>query len=207
MRHTGFEPTLKDFIINRIIADSGFVEHLIPQKKLENEFTLWFCNNEKAVLMYEISRDSNLEIALTNGKKKNENIKIEKRRRYSPFGKKEGVDSQEIISSITLSVGEKMHEIPSKAFDDLFSPNLCEVYLPVKPIQAFLSNDHQYVYLYICGKVKYKDEAAAYDGFRKSYLAKIVLSLKEGYITTIVVPGQILELYNWISRPIDFNGF
>lgn len=207
MRHTGFEPTLRDFIVNRIISDKEHVKHLTTQKQLGNEFTFWFCDDEKAVLIFEMSRDSHLQISLTKEKRKEDDIKTERQRPYSPFGKEESIDSQLVISSVTLSVGETIHRIPATAFDDLFAPNLCGVNLPMKPIQAFLSDDHEYVYVYICGKVKYEDESEFYNGFRKSYLAKLVVSLKDGYVTTIVVPGQILELYNWISCPIDFTGF
>lgn len=207
MRHTGFEPTLREFIANRIITAKEQEKHISPQKSLQYEFVLWFCNDERVILIFELSRDSAIQITLSKKEVKTDEIEIKSKRRYSPFGIDEGNSTQELLSSAILSIGSFEYELPAEAYDDLFSPNFCGVDLPMKQVRAFLSNDREYVYIYICGKAKYGKESEFYDGFRKSYLAKLVISIKNGYETTIVVPGGILELYNWISCPIDFPTF
>lgn len=201
MKHTGFEPTLAEFISKRILEDKKNNRHIVTTGQLRDEFTLWICNENYATLMLELSKDSVIQITVANKKISVKDRNVISNRKFSPFGKDLEQDTQEIIVSITISLNDKEYTLPTEAYDDLFFPNFCEVNLPVRSIQAFLSNDKKYIYLYIYGKTRYKKESEFYKGFRNSYIAKIVMNLENGYETTIVVPGRILELYNWISCP------
>jgi hypothetical protein len=204
-RHTNFEPTLKEFIIKRILEDQSHEAHLSSWKNLE-EFTLWVCNEKKAVLQFELSRDTVLQVTVEQTKREFNALKKQRKRSYLPMGKNLE-DSIGIISSMIVSVGNVNHEIPEEVFKDLFSPNFCEVALPINQIKAFLSNDRTHVYIYFFRKVNVENELDFYREILNSYLAKVVVNLKNGYVAKIVVPARILEVYRWLSCPAIWPGF
>jgi hypothetical protein len=199
MRHTGFEPTLKEFIIRRVLADESLTKFLSNRRNL-SKFTLWLCDDQEAVMIFDGKGDGSVQVSL---EKKME--KAEKAASNETFGHLDTI--VETIANITVVYKNKKEILPLEAYEGLLFPNFCEVNLPVETVQAYLSEDEAHVYIYIYGKAIYSEDKDFYVGFRNAYIAKLIVSLNEGYIDRIIVPGRILELYNWISNPLGFIGF
>jgi len=110
------------------------------------------------------------------------------------------------IKSLTMTVNGQAVKIPKSAFEDLLFPNFCFTELSIKPIQAFVSENREYIYLYIFGEHRDSDKIAYNTAFQYSYMAKLIIDLEKGYQSRIVLRGDKLCYYNW-DNCLDFTGF
>ena len=86
------------------------------------------------------------------------------------------------IISIDILFNEKPIRIPRFAYEDLYDPNICEEQNFERGIEAYLSMNGEYIYVYLYG-----GEAAS------NYFAKLVFD-HEKYITRIVADyGDMVE--------------
>ncbi len=56
-----------------------------------------------------------------------------------------------VLTSITISINDKQFVIDDSTFNDLYFPNFCEISPYKRPLEAFLSPNKKYIYLYITG--------------------------------------------------------
>jgi len=56
-----------------------------------------------------------------------------------------------VLDSLTISINDKRFIIPDSIFSDLYFPNFCEISPNKRPIEAFLSPNKKYIYLYVTG--------------------------------------------------------
>ncbi len=100
------------------------------------------------------------------------------------------------IQSISIKINEKEAQIEDIFINDLYFPNFCEVDYAIKPIEAFLSSDKRYIYLYIFG---------GQDG--QTYFCKIIFDMMNKLtIGRMIAEGKELEAYQCLY-PKTFIGF
>jgi hypothetical protein len=110
----------------------------------------------------------------------------------TPFG----ANIKDTIYSSIKSIKIKNSFAPSRAFEDLLSPNLLEYQLAIKPIAAYYSKCKRYIYIYVYGS----KNSCPID---YSYLAKLIFNSRGHYISRIVYRGEFLEHFGFQYCP-DF---
>ena len=100
-----------------------------------------------------------------------------------------------IISSITILLNDKQLVIEDSTFNDLFFPNFCEISPHRRPIEAFLSPNKKFIYLYITGgQVNF------------NYFCKIIFDIEQKKVVgRMVADNNELRWYRTSNR--CFIGF
>lgn len=107
------------------------------------------------------------------------------------------------IKDIAIKINDEHIKIPKHAYNDLFEPNFCNVFYPMRPIEFHVSKDEKHYYLYIYGNSGITIEDTSYM-LPTNYIAKLVFDDK-GYKKRIIVTYPVLQSYD-ISR-LGFIGF
>jgi len=95
--------------------------------------------------------------------------------------------------SITINGSETL--IDNSVLQDLYFPNFCEVDYAIKPIEAFLSPDQKYIYIYLFGGQE-----------NLEYFCKIIFDInKKSTVGRMIADYKELGIYQCISK--DFIGF
>lgn len=109
-----------------------------------------------------------------------------------PYGGEYATPDREIIF-FDIKVNDKLIGIPRSAYQNLFTPNLCNIHNFFRQIEVYASLDGQFIYVYIYG-----GDAA------DTYFAKLVFNKKK-YLTKIVADYGVLSMHGSF-RP-NFIGY
>lgn len=100
------------------------------------------------------------------------------------------------IKFISIKVNGKESLIDKATLQDLYFPNFCEVDYAIKPIEAFLSPDGNYIYLYIFGGQE-----------NHEFFTKIIYGIREGKtVGRMIADSKELGAYQCLSYK-NFIGF
>jgi hypothetical protein len=116
-----------------------------------------------------------------------------------------GITSEDSIANCINEIKVNSVILPFYSFKDLYNPNRFETVLGIKPIEAYLSNNGQTIFLYVCGRLAL-DLMPINDAVTMSYMAKIMITNKGYYIDRIVADGLHLSHFGFGSCPL-FKGF
>lgn len=99
------------------------------------------------------------------------------------------------IKFISIKINEKETQIDKTMLEDLYFPNFCEVDYAIKPIEAFLSPDGNYIYIYLFGGQE-----------NLEYFCKIIFDIKKkSTVGRMIADHKELGIYQCISK--NFIGF
>lgn len=99
------------------------------------------------------------------------------------------------IKFISIKINGKETLINNTILEDLYFPNFCEVDYAIKPIEAFLSPDGKYIYLYLFGGLE-----------NLEYFCKIIFDInKKSTVGRMIVDHKELGVYQCV--PKNFIGF
>ncbi len=208
------ELTIKEYLLKRGVDHSAIAN----RDSLKLLRTL-ICN-DSVVMIFDTIQGKVIEIGVKKGYKyfdASEYLMPRDRGEFSnsllfyngqqaPFG---FMYEDTLVSTIKLlSVkvdGEPLY-LPRLAYEDLLFPNFCNIFVNITPINAFFSKKNDKLYLYIFGEHRRGESVSHFYGFYYSYMAKLIIDLKDGYKSRVVVRGEVLCYYNW-SDCFDFIGF
>jgi hypothetical protein len=208
------ESTLSEYLVK-----NGENPENISDRRLLHELRTLICN-ESEVLIFDTIQHKTVEIKVLMGQKGFdprkylmpgiEGVYSSSLELYNeedaPFGFMPEDTIVNYLTSIELKVDAQKIEIPVSAFEDLFFPNFCFTELSIKPIKAFSSTNGDKIFVYIFGENRLTENMAYQNSFQYSYMAKLIIDLKEGYQSRIVLRGDKLCYYNW-DNCLDFTGF
>lgn len=124
---------------------------------------------------------------------------------YNDIDMPYGITYLDSVNSYIEKITINDKDIPESAFSDLLNPNRFETTLSIKPIKGYLTNDNEFIYIYIFGKCN-DSMYVSPDCFELSYMAKLIFDSKGNYINRIVERGEILNYFGFYNCP-DFIGF
>ncbi|MBI5373161.1 MAG: hypothetical protein HZA79_14150 [Sphingobacteriales bacterium] len=99
------------------------------------------------------------------------------------------------IAEFSVTINQEKHTVDKSLLSDLFFPNLCEKYYAKNPVEAFLSPDEKYIYLYLFGG----QEA-------NTYLCKFIIDIElNAVVGRMLASFKELDFYQF--NYIGFIGF
>lgn len=210
------QTTLKDYIIEHKLNNKNDSIYLEEKEGLHSLKT-WVCN-PREIELYEQIGSTKIGVSIRKHQIPFSSEEYVMPNTYegakmllyndqnTPFGFIQSDSSASVISSLKATYNEKEIVIPDSAFNDLLFPNFCNVAFPIRPVEAYLSSDGSLIYLYIHGENRSNKSLSYQEGTRYSYLAKLIISLEDGYLTRVVLRGTELCYYNW-ETCLNFTGF
>jgi hypothetical protein len=100
------------------------------------------------------------------------------------------------VKFISIKINGNETLIDNTLFEDLYFPNFCEVDHAIKPVEAFLSPDRKYIYLYLFGGQE-----------NSEYFCKIIFDIKNrNAVGRMIADHKELEAYQCLY-PTNFIGF
>lgn len=214
------------YVLN--VHDKTLRDYLLFKKKIKPEFIsdrdnlkildTWICN-ESEVLIYD-KNGQIIDIYLEKGEKsfnpedflmsRDTAVSFSRPLLYdddnSPYGFIETDTLVSVIKKFEVKIDGKRIEIPQEAYSDLLFPNFCHTEIPIKPLQVFSTLNRDQIFIYLFGKLRIDERHSRQDAFHYSYMAKLIVDVKKGYQSRIVMRGENLCFYNWDNCP-DFIGF
>lgn len=206
-------------IIEYLVSKGVNKEYLSNRDSLKLLKTL-LCNSS-AIVIFDTIKDKTLEVTIVKTEMpfdpapyyympllKNDGfIEISSyKENIAPYGFLPSDKVVDAIKYLNVKVNGKEIEVPEEVYRDLLFPNLCYTNISIKPIQAYLSKEKDMIYIYIFGEYRQGANLAQQNMFPFSYMAKIIISLSDGFQDRIVVRGNKLCYYNW-DNCFDFIGF
>ena len=116
-----------------------------------------------------------------------------------------GITHTDTIISVINSMLINGIKVDPVSYDRLFNPNILATYISIKPIEAFLSEDKNNIYIYIFGEPK-SDMILRDTAFYFTYMAKMIYTMNGDYVGKIIMRGEELEYFNFHQCP-NFVGF
>jgi hypothetical protein len=206
------EPTLEQFLIKK-----GIEKDKISNRNNLKSLRKIVCN-QKNVLIYDQIGNNKIEVYIEKGAIKFDpldyviyGIDSTTFLFYSyedaPYGFVATDTIVNTISNLSIKIGGKKINIPSVLYEDLFFSNFCNTEVSIKPIEAYLSKDEKYVYLYIFGEHRALNKMTYNTAFQYSYMAKLIIDIENQKCQNrIILRGHELCYYNW-GECFDFIGF
>jgi hypothetical protein len=189
-----------EYVINNVL-ESPEDKMFITNRELLTSLCTKNCREEAVRIFDSLERKKTIEVNLDLANFVADSHKIEYEGEDSlisaidgflPFGAVTALPQTQ-IGSLEIRWGKRSLNIPQEAYQDLFNPDFCEGNYFKRPIMAYLSNDKEYLYLYIFG-----GESSG------MYFAKLIFD-QRGYIKRIVV--EYPELLRFGALRPDFLGF
>lgn len=211
------------------VREKNIQEYLLARTKTSPELIsnrnnlqlldTWICNNSQ-VLIYDTINLQTIEINIKKGNKQFDPNNFLKPRdkgdlfthpqlyddNNSPFGFIESDTVVNFIEDFEIRIEGITIEIPKEAYSDLLSPNFCYTELSIKPIQSFTTPKQDKVFVYIFGELRVDENHSRQYAYQYSYMAKLIIDIKKGYQSRVVLRGDKLCFYNWNNCP-EFVGF
>lgn len=206
------ELTLEQFLIKK-----GIETDEISDRKDLKSLRKIVCN-EQNVLIYDEIDSSKVEIYIEKDTKKFNPLEyvwygIDSTTflffsyENAPYGFTVADTIVNIIGNLSIKIDAKKIDIPNTLYKDLFFPNFCNTEVSIKPIEAYLSKNGKYIYLYIFGEHRTLNKMTYDTAFQYSYMAKLIIDIENHKCQNrIVLRGHELCYYNW-GECFDFIGF
>jgi len=100
------------------------------------------------------------------------------------------------INKLNIQIGDKQYDVPIEAYSNLFFPNFCNAFKPIRPLSVYKTKDEQLFFIYIYGANGLNEETSELRDVR-SFLAKLVFHIEKGYTGRIVLRNTELNAYQW----------
>lgn len=100
------------------------------------------------------------------------------------------------IKVLDIRIGDEKISVPTEEFSNLFFPNFCNNFKSIKPITAYKSKNKKLIFIYIFGGNGLTNQTSELREVR-SFLAKLIFDLDEGYKGKIVLSNSELDAYQW----------
>jgi hypothetical protein len=121
---------------------------------------------------------------------------IDKVNGYQAYGLFSDETTVKVIKDIAIVFGGKKLMIERTEYSNLFFPNFCDTFKAIQPLKAYKSKDEKFIYIYIFGANGLSRKPNSLSDVR-SYLAKLIFSVKKGYIGKIILSNAELNAYQW----------
>lgn len=119
----------------------------------------------------------------------------------APFG----VNSEDTMYAKISDIEINQKKVGDLGFQDLYNPNILFTKISIRPIEAYLSNNNKFVYIYIFGTPNSKFMEFN-NIFELTFMAKLIYSIEGNYIGRIVERGDCLNYCGFDVNPW-FIGF
>lgn len=199
-----------DYVLRQVIKDTAEFDFISNRNSLKMIKPVFVSDDE---MVFSLGSGQNKVSFNITKKRLDENIvKSEVRydtidnmiipisyRNTEPFGLSHNDTGVTHISECTLQFGGKSWQINESQVGNLFFPNFLYRSKAIRPVEVFLSEDRKFVYVYIFGLKRYPVMGMPY---YNAYMAKLIFSLKKGFLKQFVVTGNIMEEYR-----CNYEGF
>jgi hypothetical protein len=198
--------SMYEYVVKQLGVDGLYVS----DRRLLERIPLWLNNGSRLLFRDSIGHDVEISIQREQvdgseffdqkaGDEKYSRIQIKHKRPY-------GIMSEDKEADCISYIKVNSKCTPVAAFSDILNPNMLFTLCPVKPIEAYHSEDKKYIYVYIFGRTRddiCEDLACS---FAYSYMAKLIFSEEGDYMGRIVEHGEILNYFGFYNC-CDFIGF
>jgi hypothetical protein len=95
--------------------------------------------------------------------------------------------------------------ISDTIFNTLLNVNTNDTFCAIKPLEAYVSPNQKYVFIYVFGKPRL-EKFILTDPTQNSYMAKLIFTTQGEYVDKVIIRGDLLDYFGFTTC-CDFIGF